>query len=394
MPASEYEVRDIRAGGFCVSEEEMKLAFPTEHMRFMKQVVGKDSRERDHFAPVDGEGNCRFKSTTFFVKVHAKKDWTSIDLGTYCQFLTKCTLATDDQYPEWGLRRAYIVSPYNVCAVHIGPVLLAGQKPKKLGLADLCAQSCQWLPVFSSNGAARSIKVSYKRPTPVPAPSDKKKNKGKKAADDEEDQEASMIGISIIVKRMCLNCLKRPTLEDFKLFKKCKRCWDSMQVSVWYCSAECHLAHYPKHQSVCKSTKTAMVAQAKAVTEKHVCLGCSLTADELTVHLFRKCKMCIDTDGTQSWFCSDDCEREFYPLHKKVCKLKWIASGGHIRRFSALVKDGTWTRHDFPDLTDAEWNVMQLSLDPSCSGVRFVFPTTSAAGPDAAEDESKYFSWP
>ena len=362
MPTTEYEVRDVRSGGFCISEEEMKLAYPKELECFMKQVMKVDAREPDHFLPVGPDGNSRFKTTTFFVKVHEGKDWTSIDLGTYCQFMGKCMLVTDDQYPECGLRRAYIVSPYNVCAVHAGGVYPG--KGKKIAMADLYSLSCKWLPVFSSNGSARSVKVSYKRPT---AP--KKKKASSKQEEEESEPAATMIGISVIVKRMCLNCLKRPTPEDFKLFKKCKRCWDSMQVSVWYCSSECHLAHYPKHQSVCKSTQTAMLAQAKAVTAKQVCQGCALTADELTVHLFRKCQMCMDGDGEETWFCSDDCERMYFPLHKKDCKIKWLASGGHIRKFSNLVKDGTWTHEDFPDLSAKEWSIIKDGIEP-CTGLQ------------------------
>jgi len=56
------------------------------------------------------------------------------------------------------------------------------------------------------------------------------------------------IFISLIHQRSgCQACGK----DDPAKLLRCSRCWEKLRAPVWYCSAQCQAADYPRHKQVC-----------------------------------------------------------------------------------------------------------------------------------------------
>ena len=56
--------------------------------------------------------------------------------------------------------------------------------------------------------------------------------------------------VSVIHQRSyCRACYKEDT-RDAKLLR-CSRCWEKLSAPVWYCSAQCQTADYPRHKKEC-----------------------------------------------------------------------------------------------------------------------------------------------
>lgn len=58
-----------------------------------------------------------------------------------------------------------------------------------------------------------------------------------------------MIGVSICIPHLCMECKKMPS--DTCKLRFCSRCFKVDRVRVFYCSKECQKQDYPRHSNAC-----------------------------------------------------------------------------------------------------------------------------------------------
>lgn len=98
-------------------------------------------------------------------------------------------------------------------------------------------------------------------------------------------------------KQTCRQCGKDPA--DLV----CKRC-----EQVVYCSEQCQTAHWPHH----KKHECARKRDGSSDTTNHE--RCQNCAKRLSEGNLKECARCKQP------YCSRECQREHYPLHKMICK--------------------------------------------------------------------------
>lgn len=58
------------------------------------------------------------------------------------------------------------------------------------------------------------------------------------------------ICIPLIHQRSCCQVCRKDDTHTAKLLR-CSRCWEKLRAPVWYCSAQCQAADYPRHKHAC-----------------------------------------------------------------------------------------------------------------------------------------------
>ena len=106
----------------------------------------------------------------------------------------------------------------------------------------------------------------------------------------------------------CANCKKaQPNL------KKCGACG-----KIQYCSKECQRVHWKEHKSNCKQSSTAPTTTPTTTTPTS-CAQCK-----------KQC-VCIPCSCGSVFYCSAECQRLDWPLHKDKC----TSTHGGVRKYSS-----------------------------------------------------------
>jgi hypothetical protein len=58
------------------------------------------------------------------------------------------------------------------------------------------------------------------------------------------------VGVSLVHQRSCCQTCGKDDTCEAKLLR-CGRCWKTLCAPVWYCSAQCQAADYPRHKKEC-----------------------------------------------------------------------------------------------------------------------------------------------
>ena len=246
-----FEIRDITSsGGYLKMCDEMVKEKPAEFYTYVSRLVCLQKQQKGYIPrPSPGEDKDTTKSHTIFFRTHSDKDITRLELGTVYPWLMNCEMLSKVKYLEYSpcFSAAIAVSTYTsfiVYATTLGPTSVtpthlhdvsddgipgpARPAKKALDLFGCAPEPIPVLPVIA-NTRDGGIEVSFHKPKSG------KKNGGSTSPD------PVYVGVSVCPIKVCVGCYKQATAETSGVFKKCKRCWDGLAVSVWYCSTECQV---------------------------------------------------------------------------------------------------------------------------------------------------------
>ena len=234
-----FEIRDIRPeAGYVFMPDLMLEKMPEEFQTYVSRMVFLQKNQLGHIPKLNAEGKVVNTSRTIFFKTHETKDVTRIQLGTVFPWLCKCEVMSKVKYLRHSpcFSAGVAVGSFDAFAIYssiLGPTdvtrtnyddvtdngRICNVFRKELdGL--LCRDALPILPVIA-NTPDGGIEVALSRPKGVTG--------------------SVYIGISISPLKVCLGCFTQATPETSGQYKKCKRCWEAMEVAVWYCSVACQV---------------------------------------------------------------------------------------------------------------------------------------------------------
>lgn len=329
-----FEIRD-RGAAYFMAWNDVKGVLPAEADTFIETFKDIEMKEPGFLPATYESGKPVIKPHVFFFKVNKKKDMTKIKLDLPLKWMWGAEVVARHKHVEKNpaLTKAYVCNSFNVSSVYAG--VLDATEVKSTGIPTIVDDG-SWrapprikglegmpaVPVMPNicNSKDGGVEVSFSLADYMKA----KGGKGKK----EDLSKPLCIGVSVVCKKFCIGCKEAATPENNSEFKKCGRCWESMHVSVWFCSVECQKKNYHKHKSICLGCRDMhldeerIISNAEAGVEGFSCCFCQVKPDVMNIHRFLKCIKCWNNGGFETLYCSRECQCRHLEDHKAVCEAR------------------------------------------------------------------------
>ena len=204
-----------------------------------------------------------------FIPMHPTKKFTKLMLGLAFPWMSSCEIMEPNdpmmpvsslgvsEFPMLSL--AYVRTPYNICAIYL-QYLRDDSDIFEIEPGMSCRMRLE-AAVYGVKGNDR-IQKEYRFAPPmlVSGPGANVtivgSQSGKIVAPD-------VVGMSIVVQKVCNACGSRPNAVNVKAFKRCAGCIQNGQMACWYCSKECQRLDYRFHKVACQTPSGSRELQSR-----------------------------------------------------------------------------------------------------------------------------------
>jgi len=350
-----FHIRDLQPDGpFMLSAESVRQECGVEaYDTFMKRMCQVHLQRNDYGAfekPLDAYVDFRFFRTR-------AGGQTVLKLGDVFPALSSSWLNVHGVYAGFSPFVEHGSGKSNVCEFMLWAAVVGDKSVKRTGFPDTLSLgskiSSVRMPALSNAGTTISVSFGDMRDSMTPS---------------------VIVGVAFSVKKVCNGCRKIGTLEtdfdaenyaDARQFKKCGRCKNSCGISVWYCSRECQLAHYPNHRLPCKvfheyhAHRMKLLDPALSDAPWVACQACGVRPCDANVWNFVQCPDCILPSFNPFVYCSEYCRSKHRASHRVTCT---------ERRLADLTRDFI---NDFSDrLESAQTEFPEVFREEECAALR------------------------